>query len=115
MLSDDEIGKLDMSPDTKINRKISNDVISNSYDNQFYSSIKLAKQVRDMQAQKSQLQINHHQDSPKIHNSIVVEKGNHLETDKRELVANRTPIENSRKSEMINAKMMSSFWRGAEN
>ena len=38
----------------KINKLVSsNDVINNSYDNQFYSSIKLAKQVRDMQAQKS--------------------------------------------------------------
>ena len=42
-----------MTPNIKkqnLKRKInsSKDVINNSYDNQFYSSIKLAKQVRDM-------------------------------------------------------------------
>ena len=82
----------------------SNDVINNSYDNQFYSSIKLAKQVRDMQAQKSQLQTKHHQhqDLPKLENST-----SHFEANNRELTANRTPLENSRKSEMLNAKIMS--------
>ena len=58
----ENIDQLDMNtPITtkqNLNRKnnklvSSNDVINNSYDNQFYSSIKLAKQVRDMQAQKS--------------------------------------------------------------
>ena len=58
----ENIDQLDMNtPVTtkqNLNRKInklvsSNDVTNNSYDNQFYSSIKLAKQVRDMQAQKS--------------------------------------------------------------
>ena len=62
------------------------------------------------------MQVKHpHEDSPQINNTLQVQNStSHFEANNRELTANRTPIENSRKSEMLNAKIMTQFWRGAD-